>query len=241
MPAPPSLPVALKRGGGARRGESTLRRADSAIADIVWAVITIFDATGAASTPCAEDSNIWMFCMVAVIVLPLAGALINILSAFATSAGVVIQVSDGFAFQPFSALPHIRPRGPFPQSAWLPPPPRPAFFLLTPRPYVTQMIPSVVNLVISVWGMLMWANMTDECMSMYNNDYSHLLLLFKINVIIMAISAVILLCVVCIGAAALTAAITQGSGTSRYENIPDQPGGGDAPSGDSAKLTEEYV
>lgn len=165
-----------------------------AIAYIVWAVITIFDATGAASTPCAEDSNIWMFCMVAVIVLPLAGALINILSAFATSAGVVIQ-----------------------------------------------MIPSVVNLVISVWGMLMWANMTDECMSMYNNDYSHLLLLFKINVIIMAISAVILLCVVCIGAAALTAALTQGSGTSRYENIPDQPGGGDAPSGDSSKLTEEYV
>lgn len=105
------------------------------------------------------------------------------------------------------------------------------------------MVPSAINLVISVWGMLLWANMTDECMSMYGNEYSHLLLLFKINVILLAISAVILLIVVCVGVAALTAVVTQGSGTSRYENIPDQPGGGDAPSGgsDPSKLTEEYV
>lgn len=106
-----------------------------------------------------------------------------------------------------------------------------------------QMIPSVVNLVISVWGMLLWANMTNECMSFYGNDFSNLLLLFKINVVLLAVSAVVLVIVVCVGVATLTAAISQGGKTNRYENIPDHPGGA-APSGlssVSSTLTEEYV
>lgn len=61
-------------------------------ADFVWAVMTIFDSSGASTTPCAGDSNIWIFCLVAVIVMPIAGCVVNMLSSMADSAGVVIQV-----------------------------------------------------------------------------------------------------------------------------------------------------
>mmetsp|Transcript_52199 Transcript_52199/g.130030 ORF Transcript_52199/g.130030 Transcript_52199/m.130030 type:complete len:199 (+) Transcript_52199:128-724(+) len=160
------------------------------LAYVIWAVMTIMDTAGAAHTPCADDSNIWMFCLVAVIVMPVAGCVINLLSRMADSVGIVIQ-----------------------------------------------MIPSVVNLVIAVWGMLLWANMTDECMSFYDNDYGNLVLLFKINVVLLAVSAILLVCVVCVGVAALTAAVSQGGGgTSRYENIPDS-----VPESGQSSLTEEYV
>jgi hypothetical protein len=124
---------------------------------------------------------------VAVIIMPIVGCVVNAVSRFASSVGLL-----------------------------------------------AQMIPSVINLVIAVWGVLLWANMTEECMGFYENDFSSLLLLFKINVILLSISFVILILVIIVGAAALTAAISHGQ-TARYENIPDT-----MPQ-QSSTLTEEYV
>ena len=44
-------------------------------------------------------------------------------------------------------------------------------------------IPSCVTLVLAVWGVLLWANMTGECHHFYETTYPNLLLLFKISVI----------------------------------------------------------
>jgi hypothetical protein len=156
-------------------------------ADIIWAVVTIFNSSAAGESACAGDSNIWTFCLVAVIIMPIVGCVINMFARLAESAGIIAQT-----------------------------------------------VPSVINLVIAVWGVLLWANMTEECMSFYDNDFNSLLLLFKINVILLSISFVILVLVVVAGAAALTAALSHGK-TARYENIPDS-----VPQ-QSSTLTEEYV
>jgi len=50
-------------------------------ADFIWAVVTIFDTAAAYDVPCAEDSNIWVFSMAFVIVAPIIGCCVSVISA----------------------------------------------------------------------------------------------------------------------------------------------------------------
>jgi hypothetical protein len=43
---------------------------------------------------------------------------------------------------------------------------------------------------IDVWGVRMWANMTEECSSFYETDYKHLFLLYKVWVCVMCVGVV---------------------------------------------------
>ena len=51
------------------------------VADFIWAVVTVFDTAAAYDVPCAADSNIWVFSMAFVIVAPIIGCCVSIISA----------------------------------------------------------------------------------------------------------------------------------------------------------------
>jgi len=143
--------------------------------------------SGAAYTAvCAEDSNIWVFCLLFIIVMPLVGCLV----------GVVTQLAN--------------------------------------LGVVMRMVPSVMNFIIAVWGILLWVNMTKDCDHYYEREYPSLLLLFHISVVFLICTFVLLVCALCIATTTLAAAFTQ-SGPDRYENIPD------ANEPNKPAETEEYV
>jgi hypothetical protein len=143
--------------------------------------------SGAAYTAvCAADSNIWVFCLLIIIVMPLVGCLVSIVTQLA-NLGVVVRI-----------------------------------------------VPSVVNFIIAVWGILLWVNMTKDCNEYYTREYPSLLLLFHISVVCVICTFVILVCALCIATTTLAAAFTQ-SGPDRYENIPD------ANEPNKPTETEEYV
>eukprot|EP00960_Hanusia_phi_P065066 765988-Hanusia_phi.AAC.13 len=48
---------------------------------IIWSVWVIFDSSSAYYVPCAEDSNIWVFVLTAVIIVPVTGAIISVIQA----------------------------------------------------------------------------------------------------------------------------------------------------------------
>jgi hypothetical protein len=102
-------------------------------------------------------------------------------------------------------------------------------------------IPSCVTLVLAVWGVLLWANMTGECHLYYEANYPNLLLLFKISVIFGVISFVGFVCVMCVLGTVLVAGLSQmNSGTGAgYNDIPDSLDR-DASEG-KAEQTEDYV
>jgi hypothetical protein len=156
----------------------------SMAAVLIWAVFTIAVSSPAYSAACAADSNIWVFCLLFIIIMPLVGCLV----------GVVVQLAN--------------------------------------LGVVMKMIPSVMNFIIAVWGILLWANLSDDCEKYYTREYPSLLLLFKISVIFLICTFVLLVCALCIATTTLVGAFTQG-GPERYENIPD--------STEKSAETEEYV
>ena len=98
-------------------------------------------------------------------------------------------------------------------------------------------IPSCVTLVLAVWGVLLWANMTGECHLYYEANYPNLLLLFKISVIFGVISFVWFALVTCVVAPKLRQLVS-GTGAG-YSDIPDSLDR-DASEG-TAEQTEDYV
>jgi len=102
-------------------------------------------------------------------------------------------------------------------------------------------IPSCVTLVLAVWGVLLWANMTGECHHFYETTYPNLLLLFKISVIFGVISFVGFICVMCVLGTVLVAGLSQmNSGTGAgFHDIPDSAD--DSGAGNKAEQTEDYV
>ena len=62
-----------------------------------------------------------------------------------------------------------------------------------------QAIPATLTLMVCVWGVLLWANMTSECFEFYSVHFMPLLILFYIDVVMLVgglISVGILVCVV---------------------------------------------
>ena len=56
--------------------------------------------------------------------------------------------------------------------------------------FFMQFIPGCITLVLSVWGVLLWANMTELCDTYYETHHPLLLAIFHIQVIIMSIASV---------------------------------------------------
>merc|ERR1712216_480516 len=80
--------------------------------------------------------------------------------------------------------------------------------------FFMQFIPGCITLVLSVWGVLLWANMTEQCHHFYEAEYPNLLLLFKISVILGVISFVGVLCMLCVLGSVLVMGLSQmNSGT----------------------------
>jgi len=111
---------------------------------------------------------------------------------------------------------------------------------------VVGVIPTCVTLVLAVWGVMLWANMTTECHLFYEKMFPNLLLLFKISVILGLISFVGFICVICvIGGAFFLGMAQMSSGTGAgYNDIPDMYDDNGVPSngnGGKANQTEDYV
>ena len=170
------------------------------LADVIWAVVTIFDTADAYSVPCAEDSNIWVFATAFVILAPLIACLVSVMQAVMSQGGEGPNMIMGF-------------------------------------------IPSCVTLVLAVWGVLLWANMTGECHNFYETKYPNLLLLFKISVIFGVISFIGFICVLCVLGTVLVTGLSQmNSGTGAgYNDIPDSVEGLGGNADNKADQTEDYV
>ena len=50
------------------------------LAYVIWALITIFTSGDAVSTACGEKFNIWLFCLVTVIIMPLVGCVTSLVA-----------------------------------------------------------------------------------------------------------------------------------------------------------------
>jgi hypothetical protein len=116
--------------------------------------------------------------------------------------------------------------------------------------FFMQFIPGCITLVLSVWGVLLWANMTEQCHHFYEAEYPNLLLLFKISVILGVISFVGVLCMLCVLGSVLVMGLSQmnsGTGAGYHDIHADSMdgggGGGGAPGSapNNAKETEDYV
>ena len=74
-----------------------------------------------------------------------------------------------------------------------------------------------------VWGVLLWMNITPQCGDFYESNYSSLLLIFKVYVVVLLIGFVSYLCTVCILLVVGTTVIMSmlGGSPDRYDSIPD--------------------
>jgi hypothetical protein len=144
-------------------------------ADVIWSIVVVITTSSAYSVPCASDSNIWLYSLVAVIIAPVVGSVVSAInSAFKETAGYL------------------------------------------------QVIPLSMTLFMAVWGVLLWANMSERCNAFYDEAYWALYLVFKINVILLIIGFVVILIALCGVLVALCIALASVSGRpDRYENIPD--------------------
>jgi hypothetical protein len=122
--------------------------------DIIWSVCVIFSSHEAYNVECADDANIWVFCMVEVMIIPAIGLLFWIAKR---------KYGDAMFMGLFQA------------------------------------VPATLTLIVCVWGVLLWANMTSECFEFYSVNFMQLLILFYIDVVMLVaglISVGILVCVV---------------------------------------------
>jgi hypothetical protein len=85
-----------------------------------------------------------------------------------------------------------------------------------------QAIPVSMTLFMTVWGVLLWANMSTKCDAYYSEAYWALYLVFKIQVVVLSVLFVIGLLALCAMLIALFHALgSVNSRPDRYENIPD--------------------
>ncbi len=91
-----------------------------------------------------------------------------------------------------------------------------------------QLVPGCTTAVLSVWGVLLWANMTEQCHHFYESEYPNLLLLFKISVILGVISFVGVVCMLCVVGSVIVMGLSQmNSGTGAgYHDIHADDGAG---------------
>lgn len=79
-----------------------------------------------------------------------------------------------------------------------------------------------MTLFMAVWGVLLWANMSEGCNAYYDEAYWALYLVFKINVVLLIIGFAAILITLCGVLIALCVALASVNGRpDRYENIPD--------------------
>jgi hypothetical protein len=94
--------------------------------------------------------------------------------------------------------------------------------------FLMQLVPGCTTAVLSVWGVLLWANMTEQCHHFYESEYPNLLLLFKISVILGVISFVGVVCMLCVVGSVIVMGLSQmNSGTGAgYHDIHADDGAG---------------
>jgi cytochrome b subunit of formate dehydrogenase len=146
-------------------------------ADFISSIVVIFLSFSAFRVPCAEDSSIWLYSLVSLILAP----------AFVISLAFILQDRKSAAICLFLA-------------------------------------PSLIMLFMAVWGVVLWADLPSECDHYYSETYWALFLVFKINVVLLAIALVISLIAVsarlvdfCDAAATLISGNVLSGG---YDNIP---------------------
>ena len=95
--------------------------------------------------------------------------------------------------------------------------------------FLLQLVPGCTTAVLSVWGVLIWANMTEQCHHYYETEYPNLLLLFKISVILGVIAFVGTVCMLCVVGSVIVMGLSQmNSGTGAgYHDINADAGAGD--------------
>ena len=74
----------------------------------------------------------------------------------------------------------------------------------------------------TIWGVLLWANMSKQCDAYYSEAYWALYLVFKIHVVLSTIVFVAAMIALCTALVVLCIALgSVGGRPDRYENIPD--------------------
>ena len=102
--------------------------------------------------------------------------------------------------------------------------------------HAVQHVPGFLSLLLAIWGFLLWYHLTPECEALYGVDNGSLLIVFKINVVMLAVGFIFNICLVCLLVAGLSSMMgsAMGGAPDRYESIPDS-----LPVGRGA--TEDYV
>ncbi|EKX32335.1 hypothetical protein GUITHDRAFT_166724 [Guillardia theta CCMP2712] len=71
-------------------------------------------------------------------------------------------------------------------------------------------VPPLINLSMAIWGIMLWSSMGDACMEFFEKRFWHLALLFKITVVLLAITLFTFFCIICVGAAFLGGTVATG-------------------------------
>mmetsp|Transcript_20060 Transcript_20060/g.47834 ORF Transcript_20060/g.47834 Transcript_20060/m.47834 type:complete len:211 (+) Transcript_20060:99-731(+) len=138
---------------------------------LVYVVLT---SAQAGDSACASESNIWMYCLTAIIVLPIISCLFSLLSSLSSEQAKLLTA-----------------------------------------------IPNIIGIVVAVWGLLLWVNISKDCAAYYTEDYPTLLFLFYVLVTITVITFTASICSFCCMIVLLTASVSSSGTTSRYDDIPD--------------------
>jgi hypothetical protein len=84
-------------------------------------------------------------------------------------------------------------------------------------------VSGLFSLLMGIWGILLWMNITPQCADFYETNYSSLLLIFKVYVVVLLIGFVSYVCTACILLVVGTTVIMSmlGGSSARYDSIPD--------------------
>ena len=155
------------------------------MAGIIWCVVVVNQSSALSdSTECifsvfGYDTNIWHFCFMAVIIIPILSFLVGIIRS---------QYSESKFL--FNALGQIS---------------------------------GIFSLIMGIWGIMLWTNLTKECDVFYYTSYPSLLLIFKVYVVVLILCFLSYVCALCLLLAVGTTVIMSmlGGSPERYESIPD--------------------
>jgi hypothetical protein len=59
---------------------------------VIWSIVVVCTSSSAYSVSCAEDSNIWLYSLVAVIVMPIVGAIVSAINSILKEFASFLQV-----------------------------------------------------------------------------------------------------------------------------------------------------
>ena len=84
-------------------------------------------------------------------------------------------------------------------------------------------VSGILSLIMGVWGVLLWLNITPGCAELYETNYFSLLIIFKVYVVVLIIGFVSYVCTACILLVVGTTVIMSmlGGSPDRYDSIPD--------------------